>query len=280
MVRMKKLVGVLFLLMAVANATYLNIDEPIEAKGMVENSTPLNIGIAGPGQTVYIVAERATIGPDDKIHDIGWDKLAITDVPPGWTTEDSPLYENPMKAKIRIASNATDGVYGFKAIAVDEGNLDGLGNLSIDVNVTVSKEVFTIDVTPREVETGVGEPAIYYIDIDNAGAASDTFSITSRGLAAWRFRKDVLAPHAVQVILPARKTVPYEVVSNEETDTEIYLNVTSLSSDQITKELTVKLKAKPSLISDYRATDHGLLVFPLIENPIYSLVAFLSKLIL
>ncbi len=277
---MKKLLGVLILLIVTANATYLNIDEPIESKGMVENSTPLNIGVAGPGQTVYIVAERATVGPDNNMHDPGWDRLRIIDVPPGWATEDSPWYETPMKAKIKIAPNAADGAYTFKAVAEDEGNMKGLGNITIDISLNVSKDVFTIDVTPREVETGVGEPAIYYIDIDNAGAASDTFSITSRGLPAWRFRKDVLAPHAVQVTLPARKTIPYEVVSNEQTDTEIYLNVTSLSSDQISKEFKVRLIARPSLISDYKATAHGLLVFPLIENSIYSLIAFLSKLVL
>jgi hypothetical protein len=276
---MMKLVGVLILLMAVASATYLNIDEPVESKGMIENSTPLNIGVAGPGQTVYIVAERATIGPDNQIHDPGWDRLAITNVPPGWTSEDSPWYETPMKAKIRIAPNATDGVYSFKAVAIDENNMKGLGNLTIDVNITVSKDVFIIDVTPTDVEAGVGEPAIYYIDIENKGAASDTFSITSSGLAAWRFREDVLVPHSIQM-LPAQKTIPYELVSNEETETDIYLNVTSLSSDQISKELRVKLMARPSLVSDYKATDHGLLVFPLIENPIYSLIAFLSKLFL
>jgi hypothetical protein len=277
---MKKLLGVLILLAAVVNATYLNIDEPVVSKGMMENSSPLDIGVAGPGQTVYIVAERTTIGPDEAMHDIGWDKLVITNVPPGWTTEDSPLYETPMKAKIRIAPNTTDGNYSFKAVAVDEGNLDGLGNLSIDLTVGVSKEVFGIDVTPVDVETGMGEPAIYYIDIDNAGAASDTFSIKSRGLPAWTYKEDALVPHAMDLMLPARKTIPYEVVSNEETDTEIYLNVTSLSSDQITKELTVRLRATPSLISDYKATDHGLLVFPLIVTPIYSLIAFLSKILI
>jgi hypothetical protein len=277
---MKKVLGVLILLITVANATYLNIDEPIPAKELIENSSPLNIGVAGPGQTVYIVADRSTIGSDGQYHEVGWDRLRIIDVPPGWTTEDSPWYETPMKAKIRIAPDAADGVYAFKAVAEDEGNLDGLGNITIEVNVTVSKNVFTVDIVPDEVESGVGEPAIYYIEIENAGAASDTFSITSTGVPAWRFRKDVLVPHAMDVMLPARKIIPYEVVSNEETASDVYLNITSLSSDQITMGKTVKLRATPSLISDYRATDHGLLVSPLIEYPIYSLVAFLSKLLL
>lgn len=278
---MKKLVLVLILLMVVANATYLNIDEPIKATGLMENETiPLNIGVAGPGQTVYIIAERATTGPDNQMHDPGWDKLSIEGLPAGWTTENSTLYETPMEAKIKIAPNATDGLYTFKAVAEDENNLKGLGNISVSIQLNVSKEVFTIDVTPPDVETGVSEPGIYYIDIDNGGAASDTFRITVSGLPAWTYHEDVLAPHAIDVMFPARTTIPYEVVSNEEMDSDIFINVTSQSSSQITKEFQVRFKATPSLLSDYRATDHGLLVFPLIENPIYSLVAFLSKLIL
>lgn len=269
------------MLMLAANAAYLNVKEPVEASGIVEGAAPLFIGTAGPGQTVYLVAERATIGVlDDRIHYQGWDKLAIEEVPEGWVVEDSPLYETPMKAKIRIASDTKDGRYTFKAKAIDEGNYDGLGNLTIKVEVAVSKDVFNIDINPYEVETGVGQPAVYYIDIENAGAASDTFSIISRGVPAWKFRKDVLVSHAVEVMLPARKTVAYEVVSNEENEIDIYLNLTSLSSSQISREMRVRLKAKPSLISDYKATGHGLLVFPLIESPIYSLIAFFSKLFL
>src|SRR5271157_3710116 len=161
---MIKLLGVLLLLTAVAGATYVNIEEPVHSMGMFENSTPLNIGIAGPGQTVSIVADRVTIGPDEKIHDPGWDQLVITDLPPGWSTEASPLYETPMEAKIKIAPNATDGAYTFSATAVNYGNITGLGNLTVQISLNVSKDVFTIDITPDTVETGVGEPAIYYIN--------------------------------------------------------------------------------------------------------------------
>jgi hypothetical protein len=276
---MREPVFVLFILMVVANATYLNVKEPVPYFERLENDT-ISIGTAGPGQTVYLVVDRATIGPDDTIHSVGWDKLAIGDLPPGWTSEDSLWQETPMKAKVRIAPDAADAEYIFKATAIDEGNLENLENLTINVKVTVSKEVFNIDVTPYEVETGVGQPAVYYIDIDNGGAASDTFRITSSGVPAWKFKKEVLVPHAIDVTSPARKTVTYEVVSDEENRIDITLNVTSLSSDQISKELRVVLTAKPSLVSDYKATDHGLLVFPLIESPIYSLIAFFSKLLL
>ena len=277
---MRRMLLAVVLLMVAAGATYLNIKEPVPYDGGSENDT-IFIGTAAPGQTVYIVAERTTTdAAGEGINYIGWDKLAIEDVPAGWISEDSLWYETPMKAKMRISPNATEGRYSFKAVAVDEGNYDNLGNLTINVEVAVSKDVFNIDITPYKVETGVGQPAIYYIDIDNAGAASDTFSITSRGVPAWRFRKDVLVPHAINVMEAARKTVAYEVVSDEENEMDIYINVTSLSSSQISREIRVGLKAKPSLLADYKATGHGLLVFPLIESPIYSLIAFFSKLLL
>jgi len=276
---MRKVLVILALMLAV-NATYLNVNEPVMAKGMNDGGS-LYIGIAAPGQTVYVVAERATIdAAGENINYMGWDKLAVEGLPPGWSGEDSPLYETPMKAKIRIAPNAADGRYVFRVKAVDEGNYDGLGELTINVSVVVSKEVFNIDVTPLTVETGVGQPGVYYIEIENMGAASDTFKIKSSGVPAWRFTKDVFVPHATDPSLPAKKLVPYEVVLNEQSEVDVYLNVTSLSSDQISKEMRVRLIAKPSLISDYRATGHGLLVFPLVESPVYSLIAFFSKLLL
>ncbi|MEM3555397.1 MAG: hypothetical protein QXF56_01625 [Candidatus Micrarchaeia archaeon] len=277
---MRKELLVILVLMLAVNATYLNIREPVISSGMSDGSS-LYIGIAAPGQTVYVVAERATIdAAGESINYMGWDKLAVEGLPPGWVGEDSPWYETPMKAKIRIAPDAADGRYVFKIKAVDEGNYDGLGELTINVSVAVSKEVFNIDVTPLTVETGVGQPGVYYIDIENMGAASDTFRIKSSGVPAWRFSKDVLVPHAVDPSLAAKKTVPYEVVLNEQSEVDVHINVTSLSSEQISREMRVRLIAKPSLISDYRATGHGLLVFPLVESPIYSLMAFFSKLLL
>lgn len=275
---MKKLL-VLLALMFAAGATYLNVREPVVSTGMNDGSE-IRIGIAAPGQTIYVVAERATLDASgEKINYMGWDKLAVEGLPPGWSGEDSPLYETPMKAKIKIAPNATDGVYRFRVKAIDEGNYDGLGELTINVSVGVSKEVFNIDVTPITVETGVGQPAVYYVDIENMGAASDTFRINSRGVPAWRFSKDVFVPHAIDPSLPAKKMVPYEVVLGEQGEKEVYINVTSLSSEQISKEMRVNVVAKPSLIADYKATGHGLLVFPLVESPVYSLIAFFSKLL-
>lgn len=273
-IRLLSLLIILLLALSVcAEGTYVNVIDPVEQRGMHEGDN-VSLGSVGPGQTIAIIAERATSGPDGTMHNTGWDKLAIEDLPQGWIAEDSPLYETPMKAKIKVSPDAEDGTYYFKANAIDENNYEGLGNVTVNVKVNVNKEIFILDVSPSEVTTGVGQPALYFIKINNLGAASDIFTIKTSGIPAWRFKKDIFVAHG------SEKTISYEVVLNEENELNVTINVTSTSSELISKQMGVKLKAETSLISDYKATANGLLIFPLIEQPIYSLIALLSKLIL
>ena len=187
----------------------------------------------------------------------------------------SPLQETPMKLKIKIGPNATEGEYNVTLRIVDEGNYDGLGNMTIYAIVNVSKEVFDIDISPTLVQTGVGQPAIYYITIRNTGAASDPFEIRVKEgqLPAWRFRKSVLVNYG------SERVIPYEVVLNEEGEKTFTITVESLSSPQIYKEETLVIESRSSLITDWKATTHGLLIFPVIEETIYSIVGLLSKLL-
>lgn len=274
MVKMRAmpLLVVLLLALHAGAQTYVNIIDPVEQRGMLEGEN-VSLGSVGPGQTIAIIAERATSGPDGAMHYTGWDQLAIEDLPENWVAENSPLYETPMKAKIKVSSDTQDGIYLFKAKVIDENNYEGLGNLTFNVRVNVNKEVFNLDVSPREVTTGVGQPALYSIKIENTGAASDIFVIKTSGIPAWRFKKEIFVAHG------SARTFGYEVVLNEENELNITINVTSTSSSLISKEVGVRLKAETSLISDYKAIGHGLLIFPLIEQPIYSLIGFLSKLI-
>lgn len=258
------LIVLIFALGVCAQSTYVNVIDPVEQMGMHEGDT-VSLGGVGPGQTIAIIAERATSGPDGTMHLTGWDRLAIEDLPQGWIAEDSPLYETPMKAKIKVSPDAQDGTYFFKAKAINENNYQGLGNLTFNVKVNVNKEIFILDVFPLEVTTGVGQPALYSIKIDNLGAASDIFTVETSGIPAWKFKKDIFVAHG------SEKTMSYEVVLNEEKKHfNFTINVTSTSSKLISKRMEVGLNAETSLISDYKATANGLLVFPLIEQPIYS----------
>ena len=225
----------LALLACASFALFANIKEPV-AKILYPTDS-VALGNAGPGQTIYLIVERGTDGgdcPNDYCAD-GWDTVVATKLPPGWEVEPSPYYENPMKVRIKIAPDAFDGQYNLTMAAVDEGNYNGLGNMTFYSIVNVSRDVFEISVDPTRVETGVGQPAVYYIRIRNTGAASDPFEIKVRDgdLPAWRFKKTALVNYG------SERIIPYEVTLNEENEKIFNIEVTSLSSPLIHKDMSV-----------------------------------------
>lgn len=258
-------------------AIYAHAVAPVEKTLYPGDS--MNVGKAGPGQTVYLMIERVTDGgncPASGCPD-GWDTVVAEEggIPQGWDIEPSPLQETPMKVKIKIAPDAEDGEYNLTLTIVDEGNYNGLGNMTVYAIVTVSRDVFEITVTPTRVETGVGQPAVYYIKIRNTGAASDPFEIKVREgqLPVWDYKKTALVNYG------SERTIPYEVVLDEEAERVFTIEVRSLSSDQIHKEMTVVVESRPDIIADWKATTHGLMIFPILEAPIYALVGLISNLL-
>ena len=253
---------------------YATALEPVK-KTLYPGET-IAVGKAGPGQTVYLVIDRASDGgncPNNFCPD-GWDTVVATEIPEGWSVEPSPMQETPMKLKIKIAPDAADGEYNLTLSVVDEGNYNQLGNMTIYATVEVSRDVFDISVDPTRVETGVGQPAIYNIRISNTGAASDPFEVRVKegDIPAWRFRKTALVNYG------SERTIPYEVVLNEEGERIFTIEVTSPSSPQIHKEMDVVIDSRSNIISDWKATTHGVLIFPILEGPIYAVVGLLSKL--
>jgi hypothetical protein len=274
---MKKLALLLMLLACISAsfALFATVKEPVSQTLYVRNS--MQLGNAGPGQTIYLVVDRGTDGgncPNDYCTD-GWDTVVATKLPSGWLVEPSPYYENPMKVKIKIAPDAYDGQYNLTLVAVDEGNYNGLGNMTFYAIVNVSRDVFEISVDPTRVETGVGQPALYNIRIRNTGAASDPFEIKARegDLPAWNFKKSVLVNYG------SERVIPYEVVLDEENVKVFNIEVTSLSSPLINKDMSVVIDSKSSLVTDWKATTHGVLIFPALEQLIYGLVGLLSGLL-
>ena len=258
-------------------AIYAHASEPVD--NTLYPGDSVDVGKAGPGQTVYLIVDRATDGgtcPNNFCPD-GWDTVVGVEdgIPHGWEVEASPLQETPMKLKIKIAPDAEEGQYNLTLAVVDEGNYNGLGNMTIHAIVTVSRDVFEITVTPTRVETGVGQPAVYYIKIRNTGAASDPFEIKVRegDLPVWNYKKTALVNYG------SERTIPYEVVLDEEAERTFTIDVTSLSSSQIHKEMSVIVDSRPDIVTDWKATTHGLMMFPILEAPIYAIVGLLSQLL-
>ncbi|MDD5317848.1 MAG: hypothetical protein PHF51_03915 [Candidatus ainarchaeum sp.] len=300
---MKRTVSLaLFLLLfaGAAAAVYVDVFEPVMER--LSPDQTISLGKAGPGQTVVIVMDRATEqNPEYPTCDNtggvcaqGWDTVVPVEssIPDAsWVVEASPLHEQPMKVKIKVSPYAGEGTYNLDFTAVDEGDYDGLGTMTFHVEVIVTKDVFSIDAQPAAIATGVGQPAVYYVNITNTGSASDPFEIrvkegtlpahgafrlfasANQGEGDWRFRKQVLVNYQ------SERVVPYEVVLDEEGTRVFTLQVTSLSSPLISKEIPLTITAEPSIINDWKATTHGLMMFPMVLEPAYAIMGLLGNLL-
>jgi hypothetical protein len=251
-------------------AADLNVIKPVNM--VVQDGGRVVLGTVGPGQTVFVEA-NAMVETGGKFGLGGrWDRLQIVEVPGGWSSEDSMLYEQPLKARVKVSSNAPDGEYEVLARAVDLENKEELGEVNLRLVVNVSMDVFRMSVSPGSKETGASQPASYLVTIYNDGIASDAFEISAGGLPAWDFRKTVFVPYG------SSKAVLYDLVSGEEGEYDVAVRVRSVSSDLIGGEEDVHLGVSTSLTSDYKATNKGLLLFPLFEQAAYSVMGLLANL--
>ncbi|MBI5158922.1 hypothetical protein HY992_02270 [Candidatus Micrarchaeota archaeon] len=243
---------------------------------LVVSKENVSLGTVGPGQTVDLVASPKV----DKggIHGIGgrWDKIIVSSVPEDWTSSDSLSgegYKDPLQAKITVPANESDGVYEFAVMAADDSGTELIGgNVSFNVIVNVTRDVLVAGITPKSVQVGAGQPAVFQVVVENTGAASDVFEISSSGVPVWKYSKKVFVPTRSQ------KTVSYEIVSGEERELDAVIKVVSTSSELIQQQQEVHLSVKTSLWSDFKAAGHGSLTFPILEGPVYSLVGFLTNL--
>lgn len=271
--RFEVTVFAVLLLAVCAFATQLTVYEPVAT--VVSNNGMIDLGIVGPGQTAYVVAEP--IIKEGGIQGLGGrlDQLVFeADAPDGWTMTPSKLYGTPMKAIIKVPKDAKDGEYFFTIKAVDEPPGEGIGNVSVKAHLSVSKDVLGVDVWPERVVTGAGQPAGYYVKITNGGVASDVFQISSEGVPKWDYKMTVFVPRN------STKIVRYEVAAEEEQEYKVTLKVRApFSSELLKADRDVYVSINTNLVSDMQATGHGLLLFPGVEQPVYSIMGLVSNLI-
>src|ERR1700681_460969 len=90
-----------FMLSAAGAATYLSVVGPVQA--VLYNNGNITLGKVGPGESFYVLASATTTNQSGFLVNIGWDTLQAVSLPSGWSSQSSPLYENPMKMKITVA---------------------------------------------------------------------------------------------------------------------------------------------------------------------------------
>src|SRR5271170_8061443 len=100
---MQKFSAVIFaaMLIAVTNATYLNITGPVQ--GSLHQNQSIFLGKVGPGESFYVSAQSSTTNATGFLVNIGWDRFETVNLPQGWSSQPSLLYENPMEVKVTVA---------------------------------------------------------------------------------------------------------------------------------------------------------------------------------
>ena len=259
-----------------AFASQLQVTSPAEQTLVVQEDV-LDLGVIGPGQTLEIIAERASgvIAKDSQTKgEALWDKLTVVreTLPLGWKTEDSKLYENPFRAFVTTSPTALDGGYSFQLRAMDQ--YEGVLEKTFNAKVLVSKDLLETSVSPSSLTTGVGLPAVFNVKLKNKSSASDVFQINASGVPGeWKETRRVFVPFHSEV------EVHYEVLANEQGEFKLSIRTVSLSSDLISSKQDVTLVTQSSLVEDLKSLKRGLLLFPTAEQAVYSALGLIAQLI-
>jgi hypothetical protein len=256
-------------LIGLAGATYVSVQGPVNAN--LTNNGFVYLGKVGPGESFYVLASATTTNASGAVVNIGWDRLEAVNLPSGWSMQASPLYENPMKLKVSVPYNIS-GTYNLTIRAVNVGNYSRLGNLTFTAQVDVTNNVFNVSVSPRNISAGVGQPVDINVKIVNIGIADEPFNISAQGLPAWNFSDDVIALHS------RTSSFVYPVYVNEPGVYPFNLTITSATGHLVQNEYPINFSVVASLYNDYSAIGNGVVLSPVIFEPVYAIDYLLSYL--
>jgi hypothetical protein len=268
-----RILSVLLILLLIPTFTAMPIKMVSPVQKTLADGDEVFIGTIGPGQTIEVqIYPKVTSGG---IYGKGglYDLAEVTSKPAGWSSEASKLYGNPLQVKITAAKDAPAGSYISNITVIDEKNGEELGNVTLLARINVTWDVLDLEVTPAKQTVGIDQPAQYVITVTNKGSASDTYTVSASGAKQWEFVKPIYIP------AQSSRTVIYELSANEEEQYSPTIKVVSSSSNNIHTEKNVSFEVKSDLLGDYKATNNGVLLFPVFEAPIYSLAGLVAALL-
>ena len=268
---MRTLISLLSLALLLGSLSAVQPIHVLLPEAQVSEGSQIDYGTVGPGQTFSIKIAPIVTNPADGSYLGRWDLATVTDLPEGWRSRPSGFDGNPLELEVSTDPMVSDGDYAFRVVVEDENNGDKIGDrISFNVLVHVRTDVLKADITPLHQETGAGQPARYTITLTNLGTAPDTFRVSTSGVKGWSYQmNEYLGPGAT-------KTFNYEIVGSDESYYPLVINVESFSSPKIRYEQNVSLQVRTNLGADYRATSHGVLLYPPVMLPVYSLAGILG----
>jgi hypothetical protein len=262
--------GIVSLLMLLGMLSAISMVAP-QAKELTNGDT-VYLGEIGPGQTIEMrVNPWVTTGG---LHDTGglYDTAMVISKPNGWESTKSPLYANPMWITITADPNAVEGDYYANITIIDENYGEKLNNITFTVRIKIKWDILDMTVSPTSNIVGPNQPAIYKITITNKGAASDDYEVKSKGAKRWEFKKAVFVPSQ------SSRAISYEMAAGDEETYKPTITVVSRSSHNIHKEQNVTFTVRSDLFGDLKAINNGVILFPVLEAPIYALGGLISNL--
>ncbi|MFA5049947.1 MAG: hypothetical protein WC501_02980 [Candidatus Micrarchaeia archaeon] len=228
------------------------------------------LGKMGPGQTIYIEMNPWVYSEDEyKGH---YDLMLAYDLPEGWKSTESKLYEDPMQITITSFNLEKEGTYPIKIKIIDEDGAENIGDIEFTGKIEILHDIMDVNIEPEKISTGAGQPARFYITVVNKGLASDVFEIRTENTLRWNFKKVVYVPEM------SSKTIVYEIVENEQEKFNPIIIVESKSSKLIIEKHDLELDVNTNLFNDFKAVNHGTVIFPILQEPIFALMGILSNL--
>lgn len=264
--------ALIFLLISVAVAIPCpgELLEPTTAT--IKSGDNIFLGVIGPGQTIDVAMRGIAQNCGREMRGGTWYRFRVLTYPPGWEPIEFKWMADIMKSGVKASRTAKDGNYTITLLLEeDPAKAQELGTIMFTADIVVDKNVLRSRVLKHELTTGVGLPARYDVVIENSGDASDVIMLSSIGFPAWNMTRALHLPKKAKMI------TFYEVLVNEEKEYEGKIIVTSQSSALMAQSHDVKLTARSSLLGDIRATKYGLLLFPAILEPFYSLLALIAS---
>ena len=258
-----------FLVMLAGTVCAITIASPVEQE--VGEGDIIDLGTIGPGQTISVLIKPQVM--EGGIYGEGgyYDMAVVSSLPEGWSGDDSKLYGRPLQVTITADPNAEEDDYYAKITVIDEFYGEKLDNVTFSARITVSYDVVEVGIEPTYVRTGPGQPARFGITITNKGSTGDAFEIKSVGAKRWEFTRSVFVP------AENSKTIYYEIAGEEEETYKTTISVESLASPIIHDEKEVTVDIHSNIVDDLKATNNGVLIFPIFEGIVYAFFGLIAN---
>ncbi|MEM3361783.1 MAG: hypothetical protein QXV83_03510 [Candidatus Anstonellaceae archaeon] len=262
----KVILKVLFFLFIFSQILYsANNIELIFPKKVVGLYQSIEYGEVGPGQTFAIKINPIVRGPNNEF--LGqWDLAYVTKMPPGWKATPSKIYANPMVLEITSPKDAEDGEYEIEIEVIDEKNQENIGGKFIfGLKVKINKSIIKGNILQKPKIVGAAQPARFVVEVQNIGNAKDVFIVSLKGVKQWEFEKYVYIPQKES------RNIVFEFIEPTAGSYTVLLEVKSISSPKISWEQKIDFVIKSDLITEYRALNHGVILFPPMQFLFYSI---------